>query len=197
MLDNLKGYSIVLGSQSPRRQSLLKGLELDFTIEHGSGDESFPEQLVRQEIPIYLSDKKSSEIAERLSGNYLLITCDTIVWLENQVLNKPQNRDEAVAMLNQLSGKTHTVYTGVTLKSQDDIRSFYDETKVHFKELEEEEINYYIDKYKPYDKAGSYGVQEWLGYIAIDKIEGCFFNVMGLPLNKLYDELKYWPICGN
>lgn len=194
MLDHLNDYKIVLGSQSPRRQQLLKGLELEFDIVTADLDESFDESLKKEEIPLFLSKEKSAAIAQKLSGNYLLITCDTVVWVNDHVLNKPGSGEEAIQMLQTLSGNTHEVFTGVTLASPKHTVSFYDRTKVFFKELSKQEIEHYIDQYKPFDKAGSYGVQEWIGYIAIEKIEGCFFNVMGLPLSKLYSELKKFPV---
>jgi len=190
MFENLSSYQLILGSQSPRRQQLLKGLDISFEIVTSNGDENFSADLKKQEIPLFLSQKKAKDIAPKLDGNYLLITCDTIVWINDKVLNKPADVTDAKRMLQLLSGKTHDVYTGVTLTSGHKSISFFDQTRVHFKELSIDEIDYYISTYKPFDKAGSYGVQEWLGYIAIDRIEGCFFNVMGLPLNKLYDELK-------
>lgn len=194
MLDHLSGYRIVLGSQSPRRQQLLKGLELDFDIVTADLDETFDPSLQKQEIPLFLSKEKSAAIRQKLEGNYLLITCDTVVWVNGHVLNKPASREEAIKMLQKLSGNTHEVFTGVTLASPTNTVSFYDRTKVFFKPLGLDEIEHYIDAYKPFDKAGSYGVQEWIGYIAIEKIEGCFFNVMGLPLSKLYDELKKFSV---
>ncbi len=190
MLDNLKKYNIVLGSQSPRRQQLLKGLDIEFTILTSDADENFSPDLKKEEIPLYLAQQKADAIEQKLSENYLLITCDTIVWINNGVLNKPVDVDDAKRMLRMLSGKTHEVFTAVSLTTNDKTVSFYDRTVVSIKELSDNEIDYYITNYKPFDKAGSYGVQEWLGYIAIDKIDGCFFNVMGLPLQRLYSELK-------
>ncbi len=190
MLDNLKDYQIILGSKSPRRQQLLKGLDINFEVLTVDCYEDFPANLVKHEIPVFLSQKKANAIKKLLANNYLLITCDTIVWVNDTVLNKPENIEDAKRMLRILSNNTHEVFTGVTLTTSHNSHTFYDRTLVSFKKLSEEEIDYYITKYKPFDKAGSYGVQEWIGYIAIDKIEGCFFNVMGLPLNRLYDELK-------
>lgn len=189
MLDHLKNYQIVLGSQSPRRQQLLNGLGINFSVEVYTGDEDFPVELKREEIPVFLSIKKSKGIVDKLKGNYLLITSDTIVWINDRVLNKPADHAEAVNMLSELSGKMHEVYTGVTIASKESTKTFFEKTSVYFKPLSIGEIEYYIKTCKPFDKAGSYGVQEWLGYIAIEKIEGCFFNVMGLPLSRLYKEL--------
>lgn len=190
MFGQLTNYKVVLGSQSPRRQELLKGLGITFEVVTANTDESFDPALQRQEIPLYLSQKKARHIQAALSENYLLITSDTVVWIGNEVLNKPQSREEALNMLSKLSGKTHEVFTAVTLTTASKMHSFYEQTKVTFKVLTLEEMEFYIDTYKPFDKAGSYGVQEWLGYIAITKIEGCFFNVMGLPLSRLYQELN-------
>ena len=192
MLSHLKSKRIILASQSPRRQQLLKGLDIEFEIVKRDTDESFPTDLKQHEIAVYLSQKKAKAFGDLLDENTLVITCDTIVHFDGVILNKPTDRVEAISMLKQLSGRKHEVYTGVTLSSQQKTPSFYQETKVYFRNLSEQEVEYYIDNYKPYDKAGSYGVQEWLGYTGIDKIEGCFFNVMGLPLNKLYMELLYW-----
>jgi septum formation protein len=190
MLSNLNPYKIILGSQSPRRQQLLKGLDIKFNIVTSNAEESFSSKLKKQDIPLFLSKQKAEAIAPKLEGNYLLITCDTVVWINDEVLNKPADHAEAHSMLRKLSGQTHEVFTAVTITTKSKSYSFYERTAVSFKELSDEEIDYYINTCKPFDKAGSYGVQEWLGYVAIYKIEGCFFNVMGLPLNKLYDELK-------
>ena len=190
MFENLKEFKIVLGSASPRRQQLLKGLDIDFDIVTSDVDENFGADIKREEIPLYLAQKKAEAIKQKLNGNYLLITCDTVVWVNNMVLNKPENIEDAKRMLRVLSGNEHEVFTAVNLSTVNTSVSFYDRTIVRFNKISEEEIDYYIANYKPLDKAGSYGVQEWLGYIAIDKIEGCFFNVMGLPLQKLYLELK-------
>lgn len=180
---------MILASKSPRRQFLLKELGLDFEVRTKEVDESFPETLKAQEIPLYLCQKKADAFDEELNDNTIVITADTIVWVEGQVLNKPENYEDAVRMLQLLSGKMHEVYTGVCLKSKHKSKSFYALTKVYFKELSRQEIDYYINNYHPYDKAGSYGAQEWIGYIAVEKIEGSYFNVMGLPVRELYEEL--------
>lgn len=191
MLDNLKSYQIILGSKSPRRQQLLKELGLDFIIITYDTDENYASELKKEEIPIFLSQKKASAYSQELKDEKnLIITCDTIVWINNKALNKPESKTEAIAMLNELSDNIHQVYTGVTLSTKNKSVSFYEETNVFFKKLTDEEINFYIDKFQPYDKAGSYGVQEWMGYVGMKRIEGCFFNVMGLPLSKLYSELE-------
>lgn len=191
MLDHLKKYEIVLGSKSPRRQELLKGILDDFSILVREIDEHFPDTLKKEEIPVYLSQEKAKAFEDDLKErNLLVITCDTIVWINDHALNKPADKQEAIKMLKELSGKMHEVFTGVTLKTTGKSVSFFEQTKVYFKNLTDEEIEYYIEKYQPYDKAGSYGVQEWMGFAGMQRIEGCFFNVMGLPLSKLYSELQ-------
>ena len=191
MLENLNKYKIILGSQSPRRKELLKGLEFEFEISVKEIDETFSDKLKKQEIPIYLSQQKAAVFKNEIENeNILLITCDTIVWINDYALNKPVDRAEAIRMLKTLSGNVHEVFTGVTLSSKEKQVSFFEETKVYFKDLSNEEIEFYIDQYKPFDKAGSYGVQEWMGFVGMRRIEGCFFNVMGLPLSKLYSELE-------
>ena len=187
--EELKKYTLLLASKSPRRHYLLKELGLDFEVRTKEVDESFPEQLKAAEIPLYLCEKKADAFDEELTDNTIVITADTIVWLDGHVLNKPQNFNDAVRMLQLLSGKMHEVYTGVCLKSKNKTTSFVALTKVYFKELSLEEIEFYIRNYNPYDKAGAYGAQEWIGYIAIDRIEGTYFNVMGLPVRDLYEEL--------
>jgi septum formation protein len=188
-VDSLKKHKFILASKSPRRQFLLKDLGLDFTVHTKEVDESFPDTLKAEQIPLYLCEKKANAFDEELDDNTIVITADTIVWVEGQVLNKPENYADAVRMLKLLSGKMHEVYTGVCLKSKHKITTFYSLTKVYFKELNQKEIDYYINNYNPYDKAGSYGAQEWIGYIAVEKIEGSYFNVMGLPVRELYEEL--------
>lgn len=188
-LNNLKKHPLILASKSPRRQYLLNELGLQFEVRTKEVDESFPANLKAQEIPLYLCKKKADAFNNELNENTIVITADTIVWIDGQVLNKPENFDDAVRMLKLLSGKMHEVYTGVCLRSKEKTKSFYALTKVYFKTLSQEEIEYYINNYNPYDKAGSYGAQEWLGYIAIEKIEGTYFNVMGLPIKELYEEL--------
>jgi septum formation protein len=189
LLNEFNKHKIILASKSPRRQFLLKELGVDFEVYTKEVDESFPDNLKAQEIPLYLCKKKADAFQEELSDNNIVITADTIVWVENQVLNKPENFKDAVRMLQLLSGKMHEVFTGVCLKSKTKTTSFYAVTKVYFKPLTLAEIEYYITNYKPYDKAGAYGAQEFIGYIAIEKIEGTYFNVMGLPLKELYENL--------
>ena len=185
--EKLKNKNIILGSKSPRRQNLLSRLDIEFSIQTQDVDEDFSDDLIREEIPVYLAELKASEF--NLSENDILITSDTTVFLNGNIMNKPQDRNESFEMISNLSGNQHTVITGVCLSSKNKRKTFFVETEVYFNDLTKEEINYYIDKYQPFDKAGSYGIQEWIGYIGIKKIEGCFFNVMGLPLQELYKEL--------
>lgn len=182
-------YQLILGSGSPRRQELLKSLGFDFLIKPINADESFPATLSAEDIPLYLAEKKADAYSEEIKENEILITADTIVWCEGKVLNKPTNFMEGKKMLETLSGKMHQVFTGVCLKGENKQTIFYDESKVYFKKLSNDEIEYYLTNYSPYDKAGGYGVQDWIGYIGIDKIEGSFYNVMGLPVKELYNEL--------
>lgn len=191
MLKNIEKYKVILASRSPRRQMLLDGLGVDFETIVLETDESYSSEFKREEIAEYLSKKKAIEFAQANDMKGLLvITADTIVIMDTKVLNKPVNKDDAVAMLNALSGRMHEVVTGVTIKTEDRELTFHDLSKVFFKSLSAEEIEYYIEKFKPYDKAGSYGIQEWIGYIGIENIEGSYFNVMGLPTQKLYECLK-------
>lgn len=182
-------YNIILGSGSPRRQELLKGLGFTFSVNPSNADESFPDSLKGYEIPVYLSKKKADSYQTELKENELLITADTIVWCEETVLNKPVDFTDGKRMLQMLSGKMHEVFTGVCLKNVNKQITFFDSSKVYFKNLKDEEIEYYLSHYQPYDKAGSYGAQDWIGYTGIDKIDGSYFNVMGLPVKKLFEEL--------
>lgn len=182
-------YKLILGSASPRRQELLKSLGFEFTTKPLNANEDFSSELKAQQIPIYLAEKKANAYPEHLKENEILITSDTIVWCEGKVLNKPADFAEGKIMLESLSGKMHEVFTAVCLKSKNKQITFYDTSKVYFKKLKTEEIEYYLNNFSPYDKAGGYGVQDWIGYIGIDKIEGSFYNVMGLPVKRLYEEL--------
>jgi septum formation protein len=182
-------YQLILGSSSSRRQELLKSLGFNFLIKPINADESFPSHLQAEDIPLYLAEKKADAYPEELSETQILITSDTIVWCEGKVYNKPANFVEGKKMLESLSGKMHEVYTAICLKSGNKQTTFFDVSKVYFKKFKLEEIEYYLINYQPYDKAGAYGVQDWLGYIGIEKIEGSFYNVMGLPVKELYDEL--------
>lgn len=187
---DLKGIKIILASKSPRRQDLLKGLGIDFEIRTKDVDESFSETLKGAEIPEFLARKKADAFRSDLAVNELVITSDTVVCLGDSVFNKPETEEEAIDMIATLSGKSHDVITGVCLTTLAKQTVFSDVTKVYFAKLEKAEIEWYVKHYKPYDKAGAYGIQEWIGYIGIEKIEGSFYNVMGLPTQKLYVELK-------
>jgi septum formation protein len=189
--ERLKDFRIILGSGSPRRHYLLNELGIEYETRVNSDlEETYPVTLSLEEIPVYLAKLKSRAIMKEVPRDTLLITADTIVCLEGQVINKPKDRADAVSILKRLSGNKHEVLTGVCLRMAKKMHSFHASSMVWFAMLEEEEINYYIDQYKPYDKAGAYGVQEWIGYVGIEKIEGSYFNVMGLPIQKVYHELK-------
>ncbi|MDZ7741714.1 MAG: Maf family nucleotide pyrophosphatase [Bacteroidota bacterium] len=191
MLDNLNKYAIILASKSPRRRSLLKMLDIDFETTSVDVEESFDKDLGPAEAAVYLAEKKAKAYAAGHDpGNELLITADTLVCIRDKILGKPESFGDAMEILRSLSGHWHTVVSGVCLKTADAERSFFSSTQVHFKKLSDEEILYYIENYKPYDKAGAYGIQEWIGYIGIDSIRGSFYNVMGLPVQRLYEELK-------
>lgn len=191
MLENLKKYNIVLASKSPRRQELLKGIGVDFTILTKDFDESYPSRLPLLEVAPFLSLKKAKAFEDNeLPENFMVITADTVVIAENEILGKPKDRDDAFRMLELLSGKTHKVVTGVTVHAKDFTKTFSVISKVAFDNLDNQEIEYYVDNYKPYDKAGAYGIQEWIGYIGVSCVEGSYFNVMGLPTRKLYIVLK-------
>lgn len=190
LFEKYKTKNLILASKSPRRQELLKGLGLKFEIKTKDTDESYNSNLSPSEICSYLAEKKALAFKDEVFENDVVITSDTIVSLNGEILEKPLNKEEAVKMLLKLSGNQHSVFTGVCLYSTQTKTVFFDETKVFFKSLTREEIEYYVDNFKPFDKAGSYGIQEWIGYIGIEKIEGDYFNVMGLPLNKLYDKLS-------
>ncbi|MCF2594243.1 septum formation protein Maf [Bacteroides caecigallinarum] len=190
MLDNLKKYNIILASNSPRRRELLSGLGLNYEVKLIKDvDESYPSHLNGSEIPEFISRIKAAAYRPFMKENDLIITADTIVYANNKVLGKPKNREDAVKMLKTLSGQTHQVMTGVTITTHKFQKSFVSTSDVTFDNLTDEEINFYIDNYKPYDKAGAYGIQEWIGYIGVSGIRGSYFNVMGLPIQKLYREL--------
>ena len=182
---------IILGSKSPRRKELLAGLDVDFDIVTIDADEHYPASLQGGDIPIYISRAKAHAYAHELQDEDLLITADTIVWCDSQMLGKPSDEADAKAMLRQLSGKTHQVFTGVCLMCKDgEQSSFVNRTDVTFRELTDEEIDYYVSHYKPFDKAGAYGIQEWIGYAACTALNGSYFNVMGLPVEQLYEALR-------
>ena len=191
MLSNLKKYHIILASKSPRRQELLRGMGVDFEILTKETDESFSSEMPLDEVPKYLSLQKSLAFTdEELPADYLLITSDTVVICEGEILGKPKDRGDAERMLRLLSGKTHHVVTGVTVRSVEKTDSFAVRSNVTFAQLDDEEIDYYIEHCKPYDKAGADGIQEWIGYVGISGLEGSFYNVMGLPTRRLYQCLK-------
>lgn len=194
MLTNLKKYRIVLGSNSPRRRELLAGLDLDFEVEVIPGiDESYPDNLSSEEIGIHIARKKAEAYLDKMTDNELLITADTIVITygeQIEVIGKPADREDAINMLRTLSDHVHEVVTGVCITTKEKSVSFAVSSAVSFAHLDEDEIIYYVDKYRPFDKAGSYGIQEWIGYVGVEAINGSFYNVMGLPVQKLYQELK-------
>jgi septum formation protein len=183
-------FNFILASQSPRRQYLLSELGICYTILSHEIDELYPENLKRGEIALYLSALKADAFAnEEIADNTILITADTIVWMDGECIGKPMDKDDAVRMLTRLSGNMHSVYTGVCLQANGKRRLFEVRTDVYFKPLLHQEIVHYVNEYKPLDKAGAYGIQEWIGYIGVSRIDGCYFNVMGLPLQRLYEEI--------
>ena len=187
--EKFKNHRIILASGSPRRQQFLKELDVDFVIQLKDIEEIYPEHLQAEEITNFLAKLKASAFALDLDDNDILITSDTIVWLNNKALGKPKDYDEAFEMLTEMSGTTHKVITSVCLKTTDKEIVFYEETLVTFTKLSSDEIKYYLNNYKPFDKAGSYGIQEWIGLVAITKIEGSYANVVGLPTHRLYEEM--------
>lgn len=186
---NIALKKLILASNSPRRRELLKGLDLDFEVRVKRGvGESFPTNIPAERVAEYISKEKAA--AYDIADDEVLLTADTVVILEGEIMGKPENADDARAMLRRLSGHTHHVVTGVSIKSTDGSVSFSDVTAVTFRQLTDEEIDYYIERYKPLDKAGAYGVQEWIGYIGVTHIDGSFYNVMGLPVERVYEELR-------
>jgi septum formation protein len=189
-LERLNQFEIILGSASPRRRFLLGELGMKFeSLDNHNVEESYPDHLQAEDIPLYLAKLKARSYASFVKERTLLITADTIVWLNGEVIGKPLDKEDAKAMLHKISGKMHYVYTGVCLISLRKETSFTSESKVFFRNLTAEEIDYYVDRFNPVDKAGAYGIQEWIGYIGVERIEGSFFNVMGLPVQKLYSAL--------
>ncbi len=186
--EKLENYHVILASKSPRRQQFFKDLDLDFTIQLKEVEEIYPKELKGTEITDFLANLKSEPFTE-LNENDLLITSDTIVWFNDKALGKPKDAQEAFSMLRELSGNKHEVITSISIKSKSFQHIINDTTAVYFKDISDEEINYYIQNYHPFDKAGAYGIQEWIGFIAINKMEGSYFNVAGLPVHKLYKEL--------
>ncbi len=191
LYEKLRKYNIILGSGSPRRKYLLEEMGLSFEVlVNNSLEEVWPDGLSKEEIPVYLAELKADHILGEIPLQTLLITADTIVWMDNQVINKPVDEEDAHRMLLQLSGNRHEVLTGVCLRTSGKKHSFYASSLVWFAELSDDEIKYYINNYNPFDKAGAYGIQDWIGYVGVEKIEGSYFNVMGLPLQRMYHELK-------
>jgi septum formation protein len=187
--EKLTGYNVILASGSPRRQQYLKELDIDFEVRLKDVEEIYPETLRGAEITDFLALLKASALTD-IAGNDIVITSDTIVWYNNRALGKPKDYDDALAMLTALSGNTHKVITSVCLKTINNTVVFNETTRVTFNTLSEEEIKYYLDNYKPFDKAGAYGIQEWIGLVAIAEIQGSYANVVGLPIDKLYQHLK-------
>ena len=191
MLENLKKYNIVLASKSPRRQELLKGIGIEFSVLTKDVDESYSSEMSVYDVAPFLSLKKAKTFnADELPENYMVITADTVVIVDDRILGKPKDADDAREMLGLISGKKHSVVTGVTIRTDNKVKTFSVVSKVSFEVLDKDEIEYYVNTFKPFDKAGSYGIQEWIGYIGVNCVEGSYFNVMGLPTQKLYKMLK-------
>ena len=186
-----RDYHIILASNSPRRKELLAGIDVNFDVRVIPDiDESYPASLPTKDIAEYISRKKATVYRQQMASDELIITADTIVVLDSEVMGKPHDEADASRMLHELSGRTHQVITGVTLTTTDRQQSFSVETDVTFKSLTDEEINYYIQHYKPFDKAGAYGIQEWIGHIGVTALKGSYFNVMGLPVQRIYEALR-------
>lgn len=190
ILTNLAGKKIVLASKSPRRKQLLESIDIPYEVRTLDVPEDFPPALQAGEIPLFLSKLKAMAFKETMADDEIIITADTVVWINGHVLNKPEDKSEAYSMISELSGAKHIVYTAVTIMSASKVTSFVDETEVEFRKLEPFEIEYYLEKYQPYDKAGAYGVQEFIGSIGIKSLKGSYFNVMGLPIHRVYEILK-------
>lgn len=187
----VEGYKVVLASNSPRRKELLAGLGIDFEVRTLKNiDESWPQNLKGEDIPVYISSKKAEAYKPNMADDEMIITADTIVYDNGQVLGKPTDEHDAESFLRQLSGHAHEVITGVCIATKNKTEQFSSTSKVFFDELSDEEINYYVNTYKPFDKAGAYGIQEWIGFIGVTRIEGSYFNVMGLPVQRLYKALR-------
>ena len=184
-------YKIILASNSPRRKALLEGLDIDFEVRVIPGiDESYPPDLIPEDIPVFIAQKKADAYRASIQADELIITADTVVVLDGDIIEKPSDKSEAIQMLQRLSGRKHQVITAVTLTTIEQQKTFSVTSSVDFAVLTDNEIAYYVEQYKPYDKAGAYGIQEWIGYIGVRSIEGSFYNVMGLPIQRLYQELK-------
>jgi septum formation protein len=191
MLENLNKYEIVLASNSPRRKELLQRMGVNFKVRTLFGiDESYPDSLRGEDIVCYISRNKAKAYQSSIAPNELLITADTIVYVDGEVMGKPKNAEQAKEMLHKLSGKTHQVITGVTIVTAKRTENFGVTSQVKFTNITDEEINFYVDNYLPFDKAGAYGIQEWIGIVAVEEIKGSYFNVVGLPVQRLYQKLK-------
>ena len=189
-MHSIKNYKLILASASPRRQQLMRDAGFTFEVRLKNVEEKYPQELHLENVPEYLSKVKASAFREELKADEVLITADTVVCIHDRILGKPADRKEAISMLQKLSGNRHLVVTGVSVTTRTEQLSFSSRTDVFFKHLSNEEIEFYVDTYKPFDKAGAYGIQEWIGYIGIERIEGSFYNVMGLPIQKLYETLR-------
>ena len=191
MLENLNKYEIVLASNSPRRKELLQRMGVNFKVRTLFGiDESYPDSLRGEDIVCYISRNKAKAYQSSMAPNELLITADTIVYVDGEVMGKPKNAEQAKEMLHKLSGKTHQVITGVTIVTAKRTENFGVTSQVKFTNITDDEINFYVDNYLPFDKAGAYGIQEWIGIVAVEQIKGSYFNVVGLPVQRLYQKLK-------
>ena len=189
-MHSIKNYKLILASASPRRQQLMKDAGFAFEVRLRDVEEKYPREMDLEKVPEYLSKVKAEAFREELKEDEVLITADTVVCIHDRILGKPADREEAISMLQELSGNRHQVVTGVSVTTRTEQLSFSSRTDVFFKHLSNEEIIFYVDTYKPFDKAGAYGIQEWIGYIGIERIEGSFYNVMGLPIQKLYETLR-------
>ena len=189
-MHSIKNYKLILASASPRRQQLMKDAGFTFEVRLKNVEEKYPQELHLENVPEYLSKVKASAFREELKADEVLITADTVVCIHDRILGKPADRKAAISLLQELSGTRHLVVTGVSVTTRTEQLSFSSRTDVFFKHLSNEEIEFYVDTYKPFDKAGAYGIQEWIGYIGIERIEGSFYNVMGLPIQRLYETLR-------
>lgn len=193
MLENLQKYHILLASKSPRRRELLSELRIPFNcISLGGIDESYPAEMPAEEVPLYIANRKADAYMKNIHGNEMIITADTLVIKGNRIFGKPRNSEEAFEMIKELSGSVHKVVSGVCIVTSDRRTSFTCRTEVKFAEITDDEARYYVENYMPLDKAGAYGIQEWIGCVAVESINGSFYNVMGLPIHRLYQELKYF-----
>ncbi|MDD6894335.1 MAG: Maf-like protein [Prevotellaceae bacterium] len=191
MLDNIKKYNVILASNSPRRKELLAGLGIDFKVKVIDGiDESYPPSLAAQQVAEYIAEKKAEAYRSVMDDNDLIITADTVVIVNNEILGKPTDAADAIRMLQSMAGRSHHVVTGVCITSKHVHKSFSVTTEVEFAALSDDEIDYYVERYRPFDKAGAYGIQEWIGYIGVTSLSGSYYNVMGLPVQRIYTELK-------